>query len=206
MTAGEVWDRRFREADWPSDPDPALVEFARILRPGRALDLGCGPGRNAIWLAGRGWDVTGVDASRVALEQADRRAKAAAVELRLICVDLDQWSPPVGSFDLVVLANLHPEPVRRRPMFSRAAAAVAPGGRLFVVGHHLDDLGLDGPSSPEQLFTEEDLRDAFPGIRMERVERVPRLRQGDRVGADVVGWGCRPTAPARPGSPTHGSD
>jgi hypothetical protein len=91
-------------------------------------------------------------------------------------------------------------------MFSRAAAAVAAGGRLFVVGHHLDDLGLDGPSSPEQLFTEEDLRDAFPGIRMERVERVPRLRQGDRVGADVVGWGCRPTAPARPGSPTHGSD
>jgi len=109
----------------------------------------------------------------------------------LQCADLDKWLPPATGFDLVVLANIHPAPELRRRVFSLAASAVAPGGHIFVVGHHLDDFGLEGPSDRDLLFTEGLLRDAFPGISMDRLEKVPRVRQGNQLGADMVAWGRR---------------
>ncbi|EQD66949.1 type 11 methyltransferase, partial [mine drainage metagenome] len=89
--SSEHWDQRFAERPWISHPDPLLTDVAGELAPGRAIDLGCGPGRNAIWLAERGFQVTGVDASAVGLRQARERAAAAGVHLDLVLADLRSY-------------------------------------------------------------------------------------------------------------------
>ena len=77
----QFWDRRFTEKGWIGTPDPLLVELAGPLAPGRALDVGSGPGRNSLWLAGRGWEVTALDGSAVALRQAGELATVAGLQL-----------------------------------------------------------------------------------------------------------------------------
>ncbi len=190
------WDQRFRDDPWPSHPDPALVELAQTVSPGRALDFGCGPGRNAIWLAQSGWQVTGLDSSKVALTQAAERARAAGVELELIEGDMESWPVPEREFDLVVLDNIHPSPEGRRPLFERAAGAVRGTGHLFIVGHHLDNLGSAGPSDGDRLFTPERLRQDLAGLELERLEQLVRRRDDGSPDVVVVAWG-RPLGSAR---------
>jgi len=110
--------------------------------------------RNAIWLARQGWRVTGVDASWEGLAQAEARARDAGVSLELVNADVQTYSPPPGSFDLVVVANLHFPPGERADFFNHAAEALSPGGHLYVVGHHPASLGRAGPPFPERLYTE----------------------------------------------------
>jgi SAM-dependent methyltransferase len=137
--AAAFWDAHYgRHAEvWSGAPNAVLVDETSELRPGVALDLGCGEGADAVWLAGRGWKVTGVDISTVALERAARRADAAGVAGRVTWQrhDLDE-SFPDGSFDLVTAHYLHsPLPTRRAVALQKAARAAAPGGTLLVVGH-----------------------------------------------------------------------
>lgn len=187
-----AWDRRYAENPWPSAPDPALTELVGPLAPGRALDLGCGPGRNAIWLARQGWDVTGVDASAVGLAQAEARATEAGVALTLVNADLLAYEPRVAQFDLAVVANIHLAPSEREPFFAAAGSALAPGGHLFVVGHHLGSLGRAGPPDPERLYTEERLAGLFPALQVDRLERYERRHeQGEPPLADVIVWASR---------------
>ena len=187
-----AWDRRYAENPWPSDPDPALVELVTPLAAGSALDLGCGPGRNAIWLARQGWQVTGVDASAVGLEQARQRAAEAGVTIETVQADLLTYGPLASAFDLVVLANVHLVEPERSQLFARAAAALRRGGSLFVVGHHLDSLGRAGPPDPDRLYTTEQLRHAFPMLVVERLHRVERpAGPGEEPLADVVVWARR---------------
>ncbi len=193
---GWVWDRRYSEASWPTEPDAAMVELVEPLAPGRALDLGCGTGRNAIWLARRGWDVTGVDASEVGLAQAQARATEIGVALNLVQDNLLDYRPPTARFDLVVVANIHLAPGERGPFFAAAASALAPGAHLFVVGHHLDSLGRSGPPDPERLFTEQRLAGLFPTLFVERLERFERHHEQGGSLIDVIVWATRtPSAP-----------
>jgi SAM-dependent methyltransferase len=186
------WDRRYAEHPWPSEPDQALVELVEPLAPGAALDLGCGPGRNAIWLARQGWDVTGVDASAVGLAQATRRAADEGVSIRTVQDDLRTYEPAPRSFDLVVLANIHEAEPERSRLFGKAAEAVAPRGHLFVIGHHLESLGRAGPPHPDLLYTEEDLRHAYPGLRVTRLERSERSGVAGEPGpVDLILWAVR---------------
>lgn len=193
---GEFWDQRFREHGWPTEPDLLLVEQAGPLAPGRALDVGSGPGRNSLWLAGRGWSVTAVDASAVALDQAEARAEAAGLSLTTLLTDIQTWTPPVSSYELVVLANLHFPAAELSALLQRLADALVPGGHLFVVGHDLANLGKHGPSDPELLLTVERLTAAMPAqVEVERIDRVDRPR--DDVATDargdiaVVAWARR---------------
>lgn len=187
--AQSMWDSRYAEHSWPDEPDPALVELVGSLAPGKALDLGCGPGRNSIWLARHGWEVTGVDASLVGLAQAHQRAIEAGVTIDTIHADLLAWEPPSGRFDLVVVANVHLIEPQRSRLFATASDAVAPGGHLFVVGHHLDDLGRTGPPDPARLYTEQRLRHAFPTLVVERLERHQRhVGHGEKPLTDVIVW------------------
>jgi len=191
--AGALWDERFSSHPWPSEPDEALVELAGALLPGRALDLGCGPGRNAIWLAERGWRVTGVDASVVGLEQARARASERGVELECVQADLLAYEPAPGGADLVVLANVHLLPAQHRRLVEVATAALAPGGHLFVIGHHLESLGRAGPPDPERLYTEERLREELSGLDVELLERRRRSAgEGEPPLVDLVAWAVRP--------------
>jgi SAM-dependent methyltransferase len=132
----EVWTRRASSGDLA--PEAALVDAMSEVAPGTALDLGCGDGTNAIWLAENGWTVTGVDLSEVALAEAAARAERAHVEARVRWehADLRHWSTS-ETFDLVTAFYLHmPLDFDATPLLGRAASAVRPGGTLLVVGHH----------------------------------------------------------------------
>lgn len=199
---GQAWDRRFAERQWSPEPDPLLIAAVRGLRPGNALDLGCGPGRNAIWLAQHGYQVTGVDNSAVGLRQAQERAGKAGVTLQLVEADLLQYQPQESHFDLVVVANIHPGPELLPGILSNAAEALRVGGHLFVVGHHLDALGHDGPPRAELLYSSERLLHAAPAsLTIERLETVAR-GGGDssqsRPDKAVVLWAVRPPDPVAP--------
>ena len=191
-TPGAVWDERYAGIEWPAEPDGTLVELASSLEPGRAIDLGCGPGRNAIWLARQGWRVTGVDASAVGLAQAKERADREGLSLELVHADLLRYVPPPANFELVVVANLHFAPEDRQLFFARATAAVAPGGHLYVVGHHLDSLGRAGPPFPERLYTEALLSDLLAPLAVEvRRHERPAGDAGSPL-VDAVAWASAP--------------
>ena len=133
------WDARYaeREQIWSGRPNVALVAEIGRIAPGRALDVGCGEGADAIWLAQQGWQVVGVDVSQVALDRAARHAAdlGVASEVRFERHDLT-LSLPTGPFDLVSAQFLHSVAwIPREDILRRAAALVSPGGLLLVVGH-----------------------------------------------------------------------
>lgn len=177
MTSGD-WDRRYDTPDliWSGEPNRFLREEAGDLPAGRALDLACGEGRNAVWLARRGWEVTAIDFSGVALAKAARLAAGHDVSLRLVEADLSEYVPEPGSADLVAVLYLHLDPVARTRVLARAAAAVAPGGVLLLVAHDLLNLtqGHGGPRDPAVLTTPEAVVAELPGLTIERAARVHR--------------------------------
>jgi len=140
MTQGSVeWDERYASAGqvWSGNPNTALVAEVSGLAPGRALDVGCGEGADAVWLARQGWDVTALDVSKVALERAERHARDAGVEVRWLHSALAGAPVPAGAFDLVTA--LYPALLRTPDNEAEGLliAPVAPGGVLLVV-HHAD--------------------------------------------------------------------
>ncbi|QNA76984.1 class I SAM-dependent methyltransferase [Streptomyces sp. So13.3] len=138
-SAEEFWDARYGSSDriWSGNPNAALVRETAGLTPGSALDLGCGEGADALWLAQQNWKVTAVDISRKALERGAEHAAAAGVADRIDWQRCDlAVSFPTGAFDLVSAHFLHsPVTMPREQILRSAAAAVAPGGVLLVVGH-----------------------------------------------------------------------
>jgi len=174
--------------------DPSLDEEIAGLAPGRALDLGTGDGRNAVWLARRGWRVTGVDFSSVGLERARTRARVAGVTVDWELADLLKWRPPARAFDLVVLFFIHLAADERRAVHQTAVEAVAPGGTLLIVGHDRSNLiaGTGGPQDPAVLFTAAEVASELPGLTIRRAEAVRRPVAGDRWRIDAVVRAVRP--------------
>jgi SAM-dependent methyltransferase len=187
------WDERHRAGDFEGQgPNPALVSGVAGLRPGSALELASGSGTNAVWLAGQGWQTTAVDWSPVGLANGKAKAVEAGVEVEWLERDLFAWSPPARSFDLVVIVYLHVPPEERALIYPRAAAAVAPGGRLLVVGHDRLNAteGEGGPPDTVRLFTADEigreLLAADPDLRVERAEVVRRVRWPGRAPIDSL--------------------
>jgi len=185
-TMQSMWDGRYRErgAMWGSEPNRFLVEAVADLDRGTALDLGCGQGRNALWLAEQGFTVTGLDLSPVAIEQADALAAESGVEAEFEAIDLLAWTPDERQWDLVVLAYLHLPETMRQSVHAAAVRAVAPGGRVVVIAHHLENLdrGTGGPPNPDWLFTEQQLASDFADLELVRNEQVVRpTEQGDAL-------------------------
>lgn len=186
-----AWNARYRETPslWTAEPNALLVRFAAGLAPGRALDVGAGEGRNAVWLASCGWQVRALDVSDVALARSADQAAAAGV--RLQCVNADWQEHPFGesAFELVVMSFMHPQPDDRDGLFERARRALAPAGHLFVVGVHVVDHGRRGPADRERLYTPQRLRDSLRGfdvVRCEQHESEQEHRTGRRRVTDVV--------------------
>lgn len=193
----EDWDRRYAEVEslWSARPNRVLVAEVEELTPGRALDLACGEGRNAIWLVERGWDVTGVDFSQVAIAKARASAERAGVDVDFVCADLLDYEPARGAHDLVVVLFLQLPADERRRVLRRAADALAPGGTLLLVGHDLANLteGTGGPSDPNVLYTPEDVVSELPGLEVEKAERILRDVDGaDRPAIDALVRARRP--------------
>jgi SAM-dependent methyltransferase len=174
----EDWNRKHGEAGllFGAEPNRFLVAEVEGLAPGRALDLACGAGRNAVWLAAQGWSVTGVDFSDVAIENARRLAAERGVEVEWVRADLRGWRPAGPEHDLVVVLYLQVPAAERRVVLAAAAGAVAPGGTLLVVGHDLENLngGWGGPKDPAVLFTPDEVAAELPGLELEKAERVLR--------------------------------
>lgn len=193
------WDRRYDTTGlvWSGEPNRFLAAEAAGLPAGRALDLGCGEGRNAVWLVGRGWRVTAVDFSGVALDKARRVADAAGARVEWVQADLTAYEPAPASADLVAVAYVHlPAPERAR-VLAGAAAALAPGGTLLVIGHDLLNLaeGVGGPRDPAVLMTPEAVAAELPGLEIEKAERVRRPVEGsDREAVDTLVRASRPAA------------
>ena len=189
------WNERYAGTErlFNLEPDETLVELVGNLTPGRAVDLGAGEGRNSIWLAKNKWHVTAVDISDVAIG----RLQAAAVEencdVTVVVSDLMEFLDRGALFELVVLAYIQWPLEERSRLLERASAAVAPGGHLFLVGHHLDSLGKGGPPQPDRLYTEDSLQSAFPGLELIKLERAEREAGDNGLPlVDVAVWAERP--------------
>lgn len=174
IDAASAWDERYRSKArlWSGKPNPQLVREAGGLRPGKALELGCGEGADAIWLAQQGWSVTAVDVSSVALERARSHelaelaresvhASNGTLESRITWqqADLTQWHPG-NSYDLVTSQFLHSQELDWRVPLRAAASAVKAGGTLLVVGHHPDRLppwGNDHHQHLDMFYTGDQL-------------------------------------------------
>ena len=194
----EFWEDFYGgdRARWSGKPNAALVEEVGDLPPGTALDLGCGQGGDAIWLASQGWTVTGADISQTALDAAARAADSAGVTVSWERHDLAE-SMPAGPFELVTTSFLH-SPEEHHPwgaILRAAATTVAPGGTLLVVGHapspehhHAEDLPTADEVVAELALPEDgweptvcELRERQHAFRGEapktRVDSVVRFRR-----------------------------
>src|SRR5215472_6728162 len=191
----EFWDERYRgqPALWSGNPNPYLVGETTELPPGAALDAGCGEGADAIWLAERGWHVTAVDFSGVALDRAaahaSQRGEGIAARIVFAKEDLTAWVPAAERYDLVSAQYLHLPSAIRTPLFGRLAAAVAPGGTLLLVGHHPSDLHttIRRPQDPDRFFSGEDAASALEARHWHIVTNaVPERTATDPEGRAVT--------------------
>lgn len=144
------WDSRYTERQqlWSGRPNGALVAEVAGLTPGRVLDVGCGEGADAVWLARGGWEVTAVEVSGVALARAAGHAHDAGVTIRWVHAGLTEANLPPASFDLV--SAQYPALLRTPDAAAERAllAAVAPGGVLLLVHH----AGMDRPQANDSGF------------------------------------------------------
>jgi SAM-dependent methyltransferase len=193
------WDERYGASElvWGAGPNRFLVDEVTDLRPGTALDVACGEGRNAIWLASIGWQVVGVDFSAVGLEKARQLATRQGVTVEWVLADVTTWEPP-GTYDLVAVMYLHLPEDLRHGVWARMARAVAPGGTFLVVGHDLANLseGFGGPQDPAVLYGPGDVvGDIAPALTIEKAERVRRpvsTPEGEASAIDVLVRARRP--------------
>jgi len=179
----EDWNARYAAVEnlWAAKPNRFLVAEVEQLPPGRALDLACGEGQNAIWLASLGWSVHGVDYSDVAIEKARGRAQRDGVAVEFTCADLVTYEPAPRHFDLVIVLYLHIPSRERRGVLANAAAAVAPGGTFLLLGHDRSNLtdGVGGPQDPDILSTPEEIASELPGLEIEKATTFLRDVRGE---------------------------
>lgn len=157
------WDDRYRATDrlWSAEPNMFVEDRLADREPGAGLDLASGEGRNAIWLAARGWKITAVDFSAVAIE----RGRSHSADVDFVVADVLRWEPD-RSFDLVLIAYLHVVLSDFEPLVRRAVTWLRPGGELFMVGHDRTNIdhGVGGPQYPEVLWDVDEILPWIDGL------------------------------------------
>lgn len=182
------WDTRYAEREqlWSGRPNGALVAEVADLTPGRVLDVGCGEGADAIWLAAGGWDVTALEVSGIALQRAAGHARDAGMTIRWVHAGLAEAELPPASFDLV--SAQYPALLRTPGGLAEHAllSAVAPGGVLLLVHH----AGMDTHHDADSPFDPADY--VWPSMvaalldedwQVERNEERPRIAPDGGAGA-----------------------
>jgi SAM-dependent methyltransferase len=201
----KAWDERYAESElvWSVEPNQFVAVECAGLPPGRALDLAAGEGRNAIWLARRGWDVTAVDFSQAGLDKG--RRLAGDLEVEWVCGDvvtgqgLDNLDHRIrlgeSAYDLCVIAYLQLVAEERRAAVRRGFASLRAGGTFLLVAHDTTNLteGTGGPQDASVLMTADDVlddlaRETFEVVRAERVER--RVDDGHGGVAGATAYDC----------------
>jgi SAM-dependent methyltransferase len=156
------WDDRYASGDYRprSWPTALLERWIPTFGSGRALDIACGTGRNALYLAEHGFDVTGVDISEVAIERASDEARARGLSVEFVVADLDDFTP-VGPFDLITVIRF-----RNPDLWPRLIHALAPDGWILAEHHMKTTADVAGPSSPDFRLDPGELLGAFAGLRI----------------------------------------
>lgn len=195
------WDARYDTSEliWKGELNQFLPLEVADLAPGTALDLACGEGRNAVWLAKQGWIATGVDFSDVGVEKGRAHAAENGVEATWVVADVTTWEPPANGYDLVAVFYLQLAAEERRASMITAVRALGVGGTLVLVGHDLLNLteGYGGPQNPSFLLTAEDIIDDLTAAEVlldvelvteksGRVERSVSTDDGERAAIDTL--------------------
>lgn len=173
-----MWDERFSEPGYAygTEPNEFLVSVADRIPGGRVLCLAEGEGRNAVFLAGLGHEVTAVDASRVGLAKAQALANQQGVEIETVLGDLDELEIEAGAWNGIVSIFCHLAPVLRAALHERCLRGLAPGGAFVLEGFtpRQLELGTGGPRSRELLMELDIIRQELPGLRLETAREVER--------------------------------
>lgn len=184
------WDLRYAgtELVWTAEANRFVVQETAGLKPGRALDLAAGEGRNAVWLAERGWDVTAVDFSAVGLDKGRRLAAQRGVTADWVVADVLEYVPEPAAYDLVLIAYLQLPAADLAGVLRRVVPALAADGTLLIVGHDLANLteGTGGPQDPAVLYTAADIVEELGGLRVVTAGPVRRPVNGDREAIDTL--------------------
>lgn len=154
------WDDRYRRGEYPTGPLPVVVKAASILPPGRALDLACGAGRHALYLAEQGWQVTAVDASRDGIDILQRRAGARSLTIDARVADLERGELVIGpaAYDLICVCCY-----LQRELFPAIRAGVRVGGAVVAAMAMVDEVPDVKPMNPAFLLQPGELRAEFAG-------------------------------------------
>lgn len=196
-----AWNERYssKELLWSREPNQFVAEVVGELSPGRAVDLACGEGRNAIWLATRGWQVVAVDFSSTALERARALSEQAGVNVDWVEADLAEVALGAESFELILFSYLHLPAAEMAALLNRAAGWLAPGGHLLLIGHARRNLtqGIGGPQEARVLYEPDDVVAWLSRLTIERAENVNRnveTEDGPRQAIDTLVVAARPAS------------
>lgn len=179
-----MWDERYNSAEYAfgTEPNDFLVSAVDRLPGGRILCLGEGEGRNAVWLAERGFDVTAVDASRVGLDKALRLAEERGVTLKTVHADLDDYVIEPMAWDAVVSIFCHLPPPLRRRVHGDVVGGLKPGGAFLLEAYTPAQLsfGTGGPPTLELMMDLETLRRELEGLELTHAgELVRTIHEGE---------------------------
>lgn len=170
------WDSRYREKElvWSAGPNRFLVEQLKGMKPARALDLACGEGRNAIWLAEQGWTVTASDFSPIAIEKAKARCSELKLDVDLRVADATQALD--AQYDLIVIFYLHLPRDQNAQLLKEALKGLAPGGTLLYVGHDERNIkeGIGGPQDASILYAPAEIQALLSELKIEQAETIER--------------------------------
>jgi 2-polyprenyl-3-methyl-5-hydroxy-6-metoxy-1,4-benzoquinol methylase len=174
----DLWNQRYAQKEfvWTVNPNQFLVAEIEPLPSGRALDVGTGEGRNAVWLAKQGWQVSAIDFSDIGISKGKRLAEGEKVDVNWICDDACQYQPPQESFDLIMLIYFHIPLAELRTVIGNCLRGLSADGHFLYVGHDLSNIehGQGGPQDPDVLCTPADVEQELIDCEIIRSEVVKR--------------------------------
>lgn len=180
----DFWDERYAEDGlaYGEEPNVFLTDVVEQIKPkGKVLVVGDGEGRNGVWLATKGFDVTSVDYSPVAIEKIDKFAKKCGVKINAVCADLNTWEWPQDTYDAVVAIYIHFPSATRAQMHQKMVDALKVGGKIVIEAFNKSQLDYPsgGPPVLDMLFSEEELKQDFSKVNIvELYEKIVYLNEG----------------------------
>lgn len=192
------WDDRYRKGEyvWTVKVNQFVERYLSALEPGTAIDLGAGEGRNAVWLASLGWDVTAVDFSQVGLDKGQRLAADHEVTVNFVLSDAVTYQPD-APVDLIVLSYLQLDNPARATILDNVVHWLNPGGTLFVIAHDKTNVtdGYGGPPTAAVCYDLDETVAAFAGMEIAVAEVAVRhveTPDGQRDALDTLVVARRP--------------
>ncbi len=183
MSKKDRWNERYAGSElvWSALPNRVLARESETLKPGKVLDVACGEGRNAIWLAEQGWEVTAIDFSDEGVAKGRKIAEKKGVKVDWIVEDVSTWKLPESEYDLVVLLYLHTDPAERGRWLTNVIGAVKKAGTFIYIGHDQSNIkdGVGGPQHPDHIPAIDEILPLLGDFEIEVAEVIERPVDND---------------------------